>query len=147
MAKPETVDAYIAAQPRDLQSVLKQVRGAIRKALPRAEEVISYQIPAYKQDGRLVLYFAGWREHYSLYPVTKGTAAAFKKDFARYELSNKGTIRLPLDQKVPTGLIARVAKFRAQEVAERTGVAASSKRKSSGRPRAAAKRPAPSRRK
>jgi uncharacterized protein YdhG (YjbR/CyaY superfamily) len=93
------------------------VRSTIRKALPRAEEVISYQIPAYKLGG-VVLYFAGWKQHYSLYPATERLVAAFKDELAPYELS-KGTIRFPLSRPVPVGLIGRIAKFRAKEVAER----------------------------
>ncbi len=63
--KFKSVDAYIASQPGAVQGVLKIVRGTIRKAIPSAEEVISYNIPAYKLHGSLVLYFAGWKHHYS----------------------------------------------------------------------------------
>jgi uncharacterized protein YdhG (YjbR/CyaY superfamily) len=65
-----------------------------------------------------VLYFAGWRQHYSLYPATDHIVAAFKDDLAPYEV-NKGTIRFPLSQPVPAKLIGRIAKFRAKEVTER----------------------------
>jgi uncharacterized protein YdhG (YjbR/CyaY superfamily) len=70
MPKPnvKSVDDYIAAQPEPAQDVLQRVRSAIRKALPAAEEVISYKIPAYKLRGGIALYFAGWKQHYSLYP-------------------------------------------------------------------------------
>jgi uncharacterized protein YdhG (YjbR/CyaY superfamily) len=95
------------------------VRSTIRKAVPEAEEVISYQIPAYKLHGRPVLYFAGWKQHYSLYPSTAQLIAAFKDDLAPYEFNDKGTIRFPISQPVPVGLIGRIAKFRAKEAAER----------------------------
>ena len=65
-----------------------------------------------------MLYFAGWRQNYSLYPATDHVVAAFKDDLAPYEVS-KGTIRFPLSQPVPVKLIGRIAKFRAKEVAER----------------------------
>jgi uncharacterized protein YdhG (YjbR/CyaY superfamily) len=119
MAKTDykSVDGYIGAQPAAARSVLKRVRAAIRAALPRAEEGISYQIPAYKQDGRAVIYFAGWKEHYSLYPVSERLTAALGKELAPYTFS-KGTMRLPLDEPVPAELIARIAKLRAKEVAE-----------------------------
>ena len=94
------------------------MRSIIRKALPGAEEVISYQIPAYKLHGRCVLYFAGWKQHYSLYPAGDQLVAAFKEELAGYKLS-KGTIRFPLSEPVPVKLIERIAKFRAKEVAER----------------------------
>ena len=67
--KFKSVGEYIASQPAAVQGILKRVRSTIRKAVPVAEEVISYQIPAYKLDGRAVLYFAGWTSHYSVYPV------------------------------------------------------------------------------
>jgi uncharacterized protein YdhG (YjbR/CyaY superfamily) len=96
--------------------MLKRVRAIIRKAMPEAEEVISYQIPAYKLGGRAVLYFAAWKEHYSIYPSTARLVAAFKDDLADYERS-KGTIRFPLSEPVPVKLIERIAKFRAKEAA------------------------------
>jgi uncharacterized protein YdhG (YjbR/CyaY superfamily) len=119
MAKTDfkSVDEYIASQPEAAQGVLERVRSTIRKAVPGGEEVISYQIPAYKVHGDRVLYFAGWKQHYSLYPATDQMVAAFKDDLAPYEIS-KGTIRFPLSQPVPVKLIGRIAKFRAKEVAE-----------------------------
>ena len=114
----KSVDEYIATQPETVQPILERVRGTIRKAVPRAEEVISYQIPAYKMNGGAVLYFAGWKQHYSLYPASDRLVKAFKGDLARYTVS-KGTIRFPLDQPVPAKLIADIAKFRAKETADR----------------------------
>jgi uncharacterized protein YdhG (YjbR/CyaY superfamily) len=121
MPKPDykSVDDYLAAQPESAQRILGRVRSAIRKAMPEAEEVISYKIPAYKLHGRVVLYFAGWKEHYSLYPASGGLVAEFRDELAPYELS-KGTIRFPLSQPVPAKLIERIAKFRAQEAATRS---------------------------
>src|SRR5262249_714594 len=91
----QSVDEYIASQPEAVQRILGRVRSAIREALPGADEVISYKIPAYKLHGGPVLYFAGWKQHYSLYPATKRVVAAFKGELASYEVS-KGTIRFPL---------------------------------------------------
>jgi uncharacterized protein YdhG (YjbR/CyaY superfamily) len=122
MAKTDfkSVDDYIATQPEDVQAILKRVRSTIRKALPGAIEVISYQIPAYKLHGERVIYFAGWKQHYSLYPATERLIAAFKDDLSPYlEKPNKGTLRFPLSQPIPVKLIARIAKFRAKEAAER----------------------------
>ena len=110
------VAAYIAAFPPPVRAALKRVRSIIRKAVPGADEVISYQIPAYKLHGRTVLYFAAWKEHYSVYPSNTRLVAAFKNELAGYELS-KGTIRFPLSEPVPVKLIERIAKFRAKEVA------------------------------
>lgn len=104
------------------------VRTAIHQALPQAEEVISYDIPAFKLRGRVVLYFAGWKEHYSLYPAGPRLVAAFKEELAAHELS-KGTIRFPLSKPVPVRLIARIAKFKAKEFAEKENVRTQSARK------------------
>jgi uncharacterized protein YdhG (YjbR/CyaY superfamily) len=111
-----SVDHYIASQPEATRRSLARVRATIRKAVPGAEELISYGIPAYKLDSRPVLYFAGWTHHYSLYPSTPGVVAAFSDDLARYEVS-KGTIRFPLSEPVPLKLIAAIARFRAKEAA------------------------------
>ena len=95
--------------------LLQRVREIIRKAVPGAEEVISYQIPAYRLGGTPVIYFAGWKRHYSLYPVTAYVVAQAGEKLDGYERS-KGTIRFPLDERVPVRLIARIAKLRAEEV-------------------------------
>lgn len=114
----QSVERYIASRPEASQDALSQVRGIIRAALPGAEEVISYQIPAYKQGGGTVLWFAGWKQHYSIYPATEGVVAKFREALAPYKLS-KGTIRFSLSEPVPKRLIAGIAKFRAKEVAGR----------------------------
>jgi uncharacterized protein YdhG (YjbR/CyaY superfamily) len=113
-----SVEAYIAAQPETSRKALERVRNAIRKALPKAEETISYDMPTYKIGDDVVLHFAGWKRHYSLYPVKADVVAAFKDDLAPYELE-KGTLRLPLSDGVPESLIKRIAKFRAKEMAKR----------------------------
>jgi uncharacterized protein YdhG (YjbR/CyaY superfamily) len=124
----KSVDEYIASQPEAVQGVLKRVRSIIRKAVPGVEEMISYKIPAYKLHGGPVLYFAGWRQHYSLYPATDRVVAAFKNELAPYEVS-KGTIRFPLSEPVPVKLIERIAKFRAKEVVEREKAKAAAPKK------------------
>ena len=90
--------------------------------------IISYKIPTYKLHGGPVLYFAGWRQHYSLYPATDQVVAAFKDDLTPYKIS-KGTIRFPLSERVPVKLIERIAKFRAKEVAEREKTKAAAPKK------------------
>ncbi len=113
----KSVDDYIASQSEALKPVLERVRSAIRKALPKAEETISYKIPAYKLHGRAVIYFAGWKKHYSLYPSNARLVAAFQEELQPYEVE-KGTIRFPLSEPVPVKLIGQIAKFRAEEAAE-----------------------------
>jgi uncharacterized protein YdhG (YjbR/CyaY superfamily) len=117
-----SVDAYIAAQPEASRPALQQVRAAIRKALPRAEESITYNMPTYKEHGEAVLFFAGWKQHFSLYPVSGAVAEAYRDELTPYEVNNKGTARFPLSQPVPVKLIVRIAKFRSKEVARQTGV-------------------------
>jgi uncharacterized protein YdhG (YjbR/CyaY superfamily) len=117
-ARARTIDEYIAMQPPAAQVVLEQVRGAIAKAVPDAEECISYQIPAFKLHGRVLLYFAGWKEHYSVYPASDAMIAAFPEELDSYRVS-KGTLKFSLIEKVPVKLIARIAKFRAKELSER----------------------------
>jgi uncharacterized protein YdhG (YjbR/CyaY superfamily) len=124
----ESVDEYIASQPEAVQGVLERVRSTIRKAVPQAEEVISYKIPTYKLQGGPVLYFAGWKKHFSLYPITANVVAAFKDEIAPY-LVEKATLRFPLAQPVPVKLIGRIAKFRAKEVAEREKAKAATPKK------------------
>ncbi len=120
MAKTDfkTVDEYIASQPETIQGVLERVRSAIQNALPEAEEVISYKMPTYKLHVDPVLYFAGWKRHFSLYPATASVIAAFKDEIAPYVVS-KGTIRFPLTEPVPVKLIGRIAKFRVKELSKR----------------------------
>ena len=122
---PTSISEYIAGFPPAVRRVLERVRTVIRKAVPKAEEAISYKIPTFKVDGQYVIYFAGWKEHYSIYPANRRLVAAFKKELEPYEVNNKGTIRFPLDKPVPVHLISAIAKFRAKEAAgaakEKTG--------------------------
>jgi uncharacterized protein YdhG (YjbR/CyaY superfamily) len=124
-----SVEEYIASQPEGVQEVLRRVRRTIREAVPEAEEVISYKIPTYKLFGLPVLYLAGWKQHYSLYPCAGRLLAAFRDDLAPYEVNNKGTIRFPFSQPVPVKLIARIAKFRAKEVGQREKAKAAAAKK------------------
>ena len=96
----------------------------------RSQEAIWYQIPTYRLHGRSVIYFAGWKEHYSIYPSTRPLVAAFEKALEPYDVNDKGTIRFPLSQPVPVKLIEGLAKFRAKEViAERASKTKAAARK------------------
>ena len=114
-----SVSDYITAQPPAARRSLRQVRATIRKALPGATEGISYQIPVYKLDGRMVLFFAGFAHHYSIYPASDALIAALGDDLADRRVS-KGTISFPLTEPVPVQLIKRIAKFKAKETAARS---------------------------
>jgi uncharacterized protein YdhG (YjbR/CyaY superfamily) len=118
----QSVDEYIASLPPNTHTTLRRLRATIRKALPRAQEGISYQIPIYRLDGKMVLYFAGYAKHYSIYPATAKLVSAMKKELAPL-LHSKATLRFSYDDKFPAALITRVAKLRAAEAGERVVVA------------------------
>ena len=111
-----SVDAYISSFPAETQAVLEQVRTTIKKAAPKAEEVISYSMPAYKLNGILV-YFAAYQHHIGFYPTASGIAN-FQKEFENYK-SSKGAVQFPLDKKMPLALITKIVKFRLKENAEK----------------------------
>lgn len=117
--RPGSVDEYIASQPASSHLPLRRVRAAIRRTLPSAEEGISYGIPAYKLAGRIVVYFAGWKTHYAIYPLTARVTATLGAALDKYDQSGRGTIRFPLDAPVPGPLIGRIARLRAEENAAR----------------------------
>ena len=108
----ETVDAYIAAQPEVNRPLLQTLRETILKAAPEAEEMISYQMPAYKLHGVLV-YFAGYKNHIGFYPTGSGISA-FLPELTAYKTS-KGTVQFPLHKKLPLALIRKMVKHRVQE--------------------------------
>ena len=103
----ETVDEYIASFPADRQAILQDVRGAMRRGAPGTEERISYGIPTFALDGRYLIYFAGWKQHVSVYPIPESDDA-LERAIAPYR-AGKGTLRFPLDQPIPYDLIERLA--------------------------------------
>jgi uncharacterized protein YdhG (YjbR/CyaY superfamily) len=109
---PKSVDEYIAAQPETMRPKLTQVRDAIRKAVPEAVEVIGYRMPGYTLQGKPMLYFAGFKEHYPLFAASGTFFAALEEELRDYD-SRKGTIHFPLTKPVPVKLISRIAKLRA----------------------------------
>lgn len=126
-----TIDAYIATHPEAMRPVLTRLRAIIRKALPEAEEAISYGIPAYKLAGRPVIYFAGWKAHVSLYPAVGRVATELAVEIAPYKVS-KGTLRFDLGKPIPARLVTRIVKIRA---AETLAAAAKTKAKRKGAPK------------
>jgi uncharacterized protein YdhG (YjbR/CyaY superfamily) len=105
--KARDIDSYIASFPVDVQVLLKRVRRTIRAAAPKATEVISYNIPAFKQHGMLV-YFAGFKSHIGLYPPVRGNAALAKA--ASKYAGPKGNLKFPYDQPLPLALIGRIVR-------------------------------------
>jgi uncharacterized protein YdhG (YjbR/CyaY superfamily) len=113
-----SVSEYIASKPANARAALERVRKAIRRAVPAAEEGLSYQMAVYQLNGVPVLYFAGWKAHYSLYPANDALVAAFRRELAPYERS-KGVIRIPFSEPLPLNLIERIARFRADQISAR----------------------------
>jgi uncharacterized protein YdhG (YjbR/CyaY superfamily) len=109
---PANIDEYIAAFPPDVQTMLQQIRLTIRQAAPDAQEAISYNMPAFTQQGTLV-YFAAFKKHIGFYPPVRGDAKLVKA-ISPYA-GEKGNLRFPLDQPIPFDLIAKIVKLRVKQ--------------------------------
>jgi uncharacterized protein YdhG (YjbR/CyaY superfamily) len=114
--KPENINQYIANFPIETQKLLQQIRETIHKAVPEAKEVISYGMPAFKQNTVLV-YFAGYAKHIGFYPTGSGIEA-FKEEFTQYKWS-KGAVQFPLNKPLPLDLITRITRFKAERDLEK----------------------------
>jgi len=110
----KTIDEYIATFPKDVQSVLQELRRVIREAAPEAEEARSYGMPAFKLHGRNLVFFAAWKSHVGFYPGGPSAIEAFKKELAPFKRS-KGTVQFPLDKPVPFDLVRKIVEFRVKE--------------------------------
>ena len=112
--KPNNIHEYITGFPEDVQKKLEQIRTTIKNAAPDAEETISYAIPTFKLDGSYVVYFAGFKNHISLYPAPRENEA-FKKELSIFK-GGKGTVQFPLHTPIPLNLITKIVKFRLREI-------------------------------
>ena len=117
-ARFASVSEYVASKPKDARAALTQVRAAIRAAVPKAEESLTYQMPTYTLNGVPLLYFGGWKAHFTLHPATDALVAALERELEPYD-SSRGMIRFPLSMPVPVRLIARIARFRAAQIRAR----------------------------
>jgi uncharacterized protein YdhG (YjbR/CyaY superfamily) len=109
---PRDMDEYVSGFSPEVRLILERIRSTIRRAAPGAQETISYQIPAFRQNGILV-YFAAFKKHIGFYPPVRSDAA-LEKAVARYA-GEKGNLRFPLDEPIPYALIARIVKLRARQ--------------------------------
>lgn len=123
--KPQTIDAYIANFPKEIQALLESVRATIRAAAPEAEETINYQIPTFNFNGNLV-HFAAFKNHIGFYPTSSGIEK-FKTELSAYK-GAKGSVQFPLDQPLPLELISRIVKYRISENLKRAEIKSTKKK-------------------
>lgn len=112
-SKPNNYADYAKHYPKDVQKLLQQMRQTILNAAPKAEETISYGMPAFRQDGGILVWFAAHTNHIGFYPGASGIAA-FAADLARYKYA-KGSVQFPIDVPLPLALIRRMVQFRVKE--------------------------------
>lgn len=108
-----TADEYIISFPKEVQQLMEQVRSTIKQAAPDAEETISYGMPAYKTNGKPLVYFAAFKKHIGFYATPTGHTA-FAEELSKYK-QGKGSVQFPLNKPIPLELISRIVKFRVEE--------------------------------
>jgi len=118
MAKPASVDDYLAGLPEERRAVMAELRRTIRAAAPDATEVISYLMPAFKTHGQFLVSYAAFKNHYSLFPASDAVIEAGGEELKPY-LAGKGTIQFPADKPIPVALVKRIIKVRLAENAAR----------------------------
>ena len=101
-----TIDDYIGSFPAEVQDVLTDIRSRLHATVPGMTETMSYGMPTLELDGKRLVHFAGWRKHVSLYPVPEADAA-LEAELAPY-VAGKGTLKFPLGQPIPDGLLERI---------------------------------------
>ncbi|HWX21724.1 MAG TPA: DUF1801 domain-containing protein [Candidatus Binatia bacterium] len=107
----ETIEKYIRASPKDVRGILRKIRQTIRRAAPQAVEVISYRMPAFKLNGKILVYFASFKNHIGLYPPAP---KALKKRASQYA-GPKGNLKFPIDKPIPLDLVKTIVKLRIKE--------------------------------
>ena len=109
----KTIDEYIVLQPKEVQVYLQKLRQTIKSAAPNAEETISYKMPAFRYHGMLV-YFAAFKNHYSLFPANGSIIATMNEELKKYK-TGKGTIQFTYGKPLPVALIKKIVKARVQQ--------------------------------
>lgn len=112
--QPKNIEEYIKSFPAAIQRKLLEIRSIIKKSAPDGEETISYAIPTFKLNGKPLVHYAGFKNHIGFYALPTGHEA-FQKGFSVYK-TGKGSVQFPLDKELPADLIAKVVKFRIQEL-------------------------------
>jgi len=109
------ITQYFAARPPKARAALRKIRAAILSVAPKAQEVFSYRIPGFRLNGRALVWYAAFKDHCSLYPMTGAIRRRLARDLAGYETS-KGTVRLPLAKPIPVALVKKLVKARMAEI-------------------------------
>ena len=109
-----TIDEYIALFPQTVQQVMNRLRKTIAETVPGAEETISYRMPAFRLNKKVLVYFGGFKDHIGFFPTSSGVAA-FQKELEGYRTS-KGTIQFPFDKELPLDLVIKIVTFRMNKV-------------------------------
>ncbi len=118
MAAPTSVEDYLASLPEGSRAALEKLRQTIKAAAPEATETISYQMPAFKDHGRILVYYAAFKDHYSLFPASTKVIEAHSEELKPY-FTGKGTIRFRADKPFPVALVKKLVKARIEENAAR----------------------------
>ncbi len=113
MNKPTTTTEYIATFPKDIQLLLNRMRATIKIVAPKAEESISYGMPAYKLFKKPLVYFAGYKNHIGFYATPTGHEE-FNAELSKYK-QGKGSVQFPINEPLPLDLITRIVQFRVEE--------------------------------
>jgi uncharacterized protein YdhG (YjbR/CyaY superfamily) len=114
MPTPSTVDEYLAQLPEETRAALARVRTTILAAVPDGTETISYQMPAVRAEGRIVVWYAGFKDHLSLFPASEAVLEG-GGDAIKPFLSGKGTLRFTVEHPIPTALVRKIVKARLAE--------------------------------
>jgi len=117
---PASVEEYLAAIPPDYRDALEKLRATIKAAAPEAKETISYQMPAFRDHDLLLVSYAAFRDHCSLFPMSKKVIEDNRKELAPYA-TGKGTLQFGVDAPIPAALVEKIVKARLDENADRRG--------------------------
>ncbi len=116
--KAKTIDDYLASLPRDKRTALQVIREAIKAAAPRGEECISYGVPAFRLDGKVLVGFGAASRHCTFYPMSGTITAAHEAELSGYDTS-KGAIRFPVESPLPAALVRKLVRWRLAEMRSR----------------------------
>ena len=112
---PKTIDKYLASVNANHRDALQKIREAIHAVAPNAEECISYGIPAFRLNGRALVFFGAWANHCAFYPGSPASLKKFRSDLKGFQLS-KGTIRFSSDNPLPVALVKKLVKARVAQI-------------------------------